>query len=31
MNYYPYSAPIILTDQIFFDYGGHRGSHDNLF
>src|SRR4030043_838010 len=26
MNYYPYSAPIILTDQIFFDYGGHRGS-----
>ena len=26
MNYYPYSAPIILTDSIFFDYGGHRGS-----
>jgi hypothetical protein len=26
MNYYPYINPIILTDPIFFDYGGHRGS-----
>jgi hypothetical protein len=26
MNYYPYSTPIILTDPIFFAYGGHRGS-----
>lgn len=26
MNFYPYSAPIILSDIIFFGYGGHRGS-----
>jgi hypothetical protein len=26
MNYYPYINPIILTDPIFFAYGGQRGS-----
>ena len=26
MNYYPYSTPIILSDILFFAYGGHRGS-----
>src|SRR4030043_6695 len=26
MNYYPFNSAIILTDSIFFDYGGHRGS-----
>lgn len=26
MNYYPYSSPIVLTDDIFVLYGGHTGS-----
>lgn len=26
MNYYPYSSPIVLTDDIFVSYGGHTGS-----
>jgi hypothetical protein len=26
MNYYPYSSPIILTDDIFVAYGGHTGT-----
>lgn len=26
MYFYPYDSPIILTDPIFFSYGGHRGS-----
>ncbi len=26
MNVYPYSTPIILTDSIFAEYGGHTGT-----
>jgi hypothetical protein len=26
MNYYPYNSAIILTDPLFFAYGGHRGA-----
>ena len=26
MNYYPYSSPIVLTDDIFILFGGHTGS-----
>jgi len=26
MNYYPYNAPIVLTDNIFVLFGGHTGS-----
>lgn len=26
MNFYPYSSPIVLTDNIFISYGGHTGS-----
>lgn len=24
MNYYPYTSPIILTDLLFYNYGGHK-------